>query len=45
LELAEVLSKFDTKPVHSLEEISKLKKDFPSKIRLFEARKTLLLAE
>jgi hypothetical protein len=43
--LAEVLSKFDTKPVHSLEEISKLKKDFPSKIRLFEARKdTFLLA-
>jgi hypothetical protein len=28
LDLAEVLSKFDTKPVHSLEEISKLKKDF-----------------
>jgi hypothetical protein len=43
--LVEVLSKFDTKPVHSLEEISKLKKDFPSKIRLFEARKdTFLLA-
>jgi hypothetical protein len=29
--LAEVLSKFDTKPVHSLEEISKLKKDFQAK--------------
>jgi hypothetical protein len=29
LEFTEVLSKFDTKPVHSLEEISKLKKDFP----------------
>ena len=36
--LTEVLSKFDTKPVHSIEEITKLKKNFPDKIRLFEAR-------
>lgn len=37
--LTEVLSKFDTKPVHSLEEISKLKSLFPQQIRLFEARR------
>jgi hypothetical protein len=41
--LTEVLSKFDTKPVHSLTEIIKLKKFFPEKIRLFEARKDNLL--
>lgn len=37
--LTEVLSKFDTKPVHTLEEIELLKKSFPKSIRLFEARK------
>lgn len=43
--LASVLSKFDTKPVHSLEEIKLLKSLFPDKIRLFEARdKEKLLA-
>lgn len=36
--LTEVLSKFNTKPVHSLEEITKLKSDFQKNIRLFEAR-------
>lgn len=36
--LTEVLSKFNTKPVHSLEEIAKLKLSFPKNIRLFEAR-------
>lgn len=41
--LTKVLSKFDTKPVHSLAEIVKLKKYFPEKIRLFEARKDNLL--
>ncbi|SDW70368.1 GNAT family N-acetyltransferase [Flavobacterium degerlachei] len=37
--LTDVLSKFGTSPVHSLEEINKLKKLFPTQIRLFEARK------
>ena len=37
--LTEVLNKFGTKPVHSLEEISKLHLLFPENIRLFEARK------
>jgi len=41
--LTEVLSKFDTKPVHSLEEISKLKSHFPQQIRLFEARRQNVL--
>lgn len=36
--LTDVLSKFETTPVHSLEEITKLKNHFPDKIRLFEAR-------
>ena len=43
--LSEVLSKFHTKPVHSVEEITNLKQDFPQQIRLFEARqKGILLA-
>ena len=37
--LTEVLSKFETKPVHTLEEITKLKNFFPENIKLFEARK------
>ena len=37
--LTEVVSKFNVKPVHSLEEIVYLNKRFPEKIRLFEARK------
>lgn len=37
--LTEVLAKFETKPVHSLEEITKLKNFFPENIKLFEARK------
>ncbi len=36
--LDEVLAKFETKPVHSLEEITRLKSFFPENIRLFEAR-------
>lgn len=36
--LDEVLAKFETKPVHSLEEITRLKSLFPKNIRLFEAR-------
>jgi hypothetical protein len=36
--LQSVLSKFKTTPVHSLKEIHYLKKKFPEKIRLFEAR-------
>ena len=36
--LIEVVSKFDAKPVHSLEEISNLRNHFPEQIRLFEAR-------
>ena len=36
--LTEVLSKFDVKPVHSLQEINRLKDAFPYKIKLFEAR-------
>lgn len=36
--LDEVLAKFETKPVHSLEEINRLKSLFPKNIRLFEAR-------
>lgn len=41
--LTEVLSKFNTTPVHSLEEINNLKSLFPDNIRLFEARKDNLL--
>jgi hypothetical protein len=37
--LTEVLAKFETTPVHSLEEIEKLNKSFPDNIRLFEAKK------
>ncbi|WP_422081510.1 GNAT family N-acetyltransferase [Ulvibacterium sp.] len=37
--LTEVVSKFNVKPVHSLQEIVYLNKLFPEKIRLFEARK------
>ncbi|MFC3561629.1 MBL fold metallo-hydrolase [Pedobacter jamesrossensis] len=37
--LTEVLAKFDTKPVHSLKEITRLQNDFPENIRLFEAKK------
>ena len=36
--LTSVLSKFKAKPVHTLEEIHLLKKNFPKQIRLFEAR-------
>lgn len=36
--LTEVLEKFDTKPVHSLEEIMMLRKLFPDNIKLFVAR-------
>ena len=41
--LTEVVSKFNVKPVHSLEEIVYLNKLFPEKIRLFEARKEGML--
>lgn len=41
--LTEVLSKFDTKPVHSIEEINNLKFFFPKQIRLFEARRENIL--
>lgn len=37
--LTAVLSKFDTKPVHTLDEINSLKKAFPDNIKLYEARK------
>jgi len=37
--LSEVLLKYNAKPVHSLEEIVRLKKIFPDKIKLYEARK------
>ncbi len=37
--LTNVLKKFDAKPVHSLEEINKLKKHFPENIKLYEVRK------
>lgn len=37
--LTEVLSKFDSRPVHSITEIKRLKELFPKNIRLFEARK------
>ncbi len=37
--LSAVLKKFNTKPVHSLQEIHLLKSRFPEKIRLFEARR------
>ena len=37
--LENVLSKFDTRPTHTLEEIHRLKTLFPSKIKLYEARK------
>lgn len=37
--LTEVLSKFDVKPVHSLQEIKELKSLFSKEIRLFEARR------
>jgi len=36
--LTEVLSKFSVKPVHSLEEITYLKRKMPDKIKLYEAR-------
>ncbi|PZF72041.1 GNAT family N-acetyltransferase [Taibaiella soli] len=36
--LTEVLSKFGTPPVHSLEEIKHLKSQFPEKIKLYECR-------
>ncbi|WP_454048097.1 GNAT family N-acetyltransferase [Chryseobacterium sp. Marseille-Q8038] len=36
--LSAVLQKFDTKPVHTIEEITLLKEKFPENIRLFEAR-------
>ncbi|WP_114819872.1 GNAT family N-acetyltransferase [Chryseobacterium sp. KLBC 52] len=35
--LSSVLQKFDTKPVHTAEEITLLKEKFPENIRLFEA--------
>lgn len=41
--LTDVLSKFNTTPVHSLEEINNLKSLFPDNIRLFEAREDNLL--
>lgn len=41
--LTDVLSKFDTQPVHTVEEIKSLKKSFPEYIRLFEARKDNIL--
>jgi len=37
--LSEVLQKYQVKPVHSLTEMMHLKKLFPDKIRLFEARR------
>lgn len=37
--LTAVLSKFSTKPVHTLEEINSLKNAFPNNIKLYEARK------
>jgi hypothetical protein len=36
--LTDVLSKFDVKPVHSLQEINHLKNALPGKIKLYEAR-------
>jgi len=36
--LSKVLARFNAKPVHTLDEIHLLKKNFPSQIRLFEAR-------
>lgn len=36
--LTDVLSKFDVKPVHSLQEITYLKSKMPDKIKLYEAR-------
>ena len=36
--LADVLSKFNVKPVHSLQEITYLKSKMPDKIKLYEAR-------
>ncbi|GAA3607227.1 GNAT family N-acetyltransferase [Flavivirga amylovorans] len=41
--LTSVLAKFDTKPVHTLEEINSLKESFPDNINLFEARKDNIL--
>ncbi|NMH88329.1 GNAT family N-acetyltransferase [Flavivirga algicola] len=41
--LTNVLAKFGIKPVHTLEEINNLKKSFPDKIKLFEARKDNVL--
>lgn len=41
--LSEVLNKFGTSPVHSLDEIMLLKESFPENIRLFEASKDELL--
>lgn len=37
--LNEVLTKFGTSPVHTIDEIVRLKESFPTNIRLFEARK------
>ncbi|AZA81730.1 GNAT family N-acetyltransferase [Chryseobacterium lactis] len=37
--LSEVLQKFGTKPVHTVEEITLLKEKFPQNIQLFEAKK------
>ncbi|WP_288444045.1 GNAT family N-acetyltransferase [uncultured Chryseobacterium sp.] len=37
--LSSVLQKFDTKPVHTIGEITLLKEKFPENIRLFEANK------
>lgn len=36
--LSSVLEKYNTKPVHSIEEITLLKEKFPENIRLFEAK-------
>lgn len=36
--LSDVLKKYNSKPTHTLEEICRLKQNFPSNIRLFEAR-------
>ena len=38
--LSEVLSKFDAKPVHSLQEINILKNAMPDKIKLYEVRQS-----
>jgi len=41
--LTSVLSKFGTKPVHTIEEIVKLNEKFPNNIKLFEVRKDNIL--